>query len=239
MITTKNTLTLIAATALLAMPATTMAGTIAPGEYTLHNHPDGGPASPHFGLRLDELFDFNPSSHDVITFDFDAEGANMTMSYDGSSLVISGRAFGGLDVGGAYSGAEGQTSWVTINFTYSKIEPVAGDDDLDTAPDHYANTGSIVWEHTGEVIGLWDTAGNHPYTFRLGDGDDDLGHRGFAGISGWGWLDHGAPGTHVYSSDWLFTAQPVPVPAAFLAGIAGLAGIPVTRRLRRLKRRTC
>ncbi|MCA9296886.1 MAG: hypothetical protein KC983_10215 [Phycisphaerales bacterium] len=238
MIKPTHSLLLLAATALLGLPGTAMAGTIEPGEYTLHNHPDGAAASPYYGLRLDELFDFNPDSHDIMTFDFDAEGAHMTMSYDGSSLVISGRAFGGLDVGGAYSDVEGQTSWVTINFTYSKIEPVAGDDDLDTVPDNYSNTGSIVWENTGEVIGLWDTAGDHAYTLRLGDEDDDNGHRGFAGISGWGWLDHGAPGTHVASSDWLFTAQPVPVPAALFAGIAGLAGIPVTRRLRRLKRRT-
>ncbi|MEM7227374.1 MAG: hypothetical protein AAF432_01020 [Planctomycetota bacterium] len=221
----------------VAMPQLASAAEITPGVYALNNHPDGNASSPGYGLRLDELFDFTPDAKDIITFDFDREGATMRLEYDGSSVRIRGRAFGGLDVGSDYSEDPTQTSWVTIDFTYFKVEPVAGDDDIKTVPDDFVNSGSITWENTGEVIGLWDFSGDHDYTFRLGDGDSDNGHRGFDGISGWGWLDHGAPGTHVYASDWLFSATPIPVPPAALLGAAGILGLPITRRLRRRAQR--
>lgn len=46
--------------------------------------------------------------------------------------------------------------------------------------------------------------------FQFGD-ENGAGHRGFAGISGWGWLNHGTDCiardcTHIYDGDWLFTA---------------------------------
>jgi len=38
-------------------------------------------------------------------------------------------------------------------------------------------------------------AGGNPFSLRLGDEDDDLGHRDFPGISGWGWLEFRKSGT--------------------------------------------
>ncbi len=61
------------------------------------------------------------------------------------------------------------------------------------------------------------------FSFRLGDEDNDAGHRGFDGVSGWGWLTHGSGG-HVESSDWLFTVgEEIPEPATLLMVLGGLA----------------
>lgn len=78
---------------------------------------------------------------------------------------------------------------------------------------------------------LEDKASNG-LSFQLGD-ETGGGHRSFAGVSGWGWVNHGVDCingecTHVIASDWLFTASPVPVPAAvwlFGSGMLGLIGI--------------
>ena len=71
----------------------------APGIYALRNHPDNHLTPPEYGMRLDELFDVNPATLDVFSFDFEADGAAMFLEYDGSSIHIFGTAFGGLDIG--------------------------------------------------------------------------------------------------------------------------------------------
>ncbi len=85
-----------------------------------------------------------------------------------------------------------------------------------------------------DLIGQSNSAG---LIFRLGDENNDAGHRGFNGISGWGWVNHDArdPGakggslsSHIYASDFLFTATPsevppIPLPAAAWAGLAGFS----------------
>ena len=78
---------------------------------------------------------------------------------------------------------------------------------------------------------------NGDYTFRLGDEDNDLGHRGFAGISGWGWLgiSDSQNGPYVRNSagsdDFLFTVI-VPAPLSGAMAFGGLAGVGVIRRRR-------
>jgi hypothetical protein len=62
----------------------------------------------------------------------------------------------------------------------------------------------------------------------------DLGHRGFNGISGWGWLsyvaDDGTVLPHVYAADWLFTAELIPAPGAI--ALMGMGGLLAARRRR-------
>ena len=74
----------------------------------------------------------------------------------------------------------------------------------------------------GSTIDLFDHANSDGFTFRLGNDDDDMGHRGFDGISGSGWLDHGEAGTYVPASDWLFTVVPNPGTTALMAIAAAL-----------------
>ena len=46
-----------------------------------------------------------------------------------------------------------------------------------------------------------------------------------AGISGWGWLEHGSPGNYMSSSDWIFTAESIPAPPALaVIGLGLLLG---------------
>lgn len=215
--------------AALVTPAT--AGLVDPGTYRLHNHPDGTGAPPGYGLRLDELFDVT-TGHDVFTFDFDAPGAAMWLDYDGSTIHIYGTAFGGHDVGSTYGA---QSSWVEIDFTYMfGVQSVPGDNDVWVVGDDFANTGTLTWLETGEEIDLYDYSGSFGYAFRLGNEDDDDGHRGFPGISGWGWLNHHEPGpdNHIAHSDWLFTAQLIPLPPAAVLGATGLIGLLGLRRRR-------
>ncbi len=185
------------------------------GTYTLDNHPDGAASSPFYGLRLDGLLSGN--SKDIYTFNFSEGGANMALTYDdvNNTLQISGTAYGGLDQGSSYDNPE----LYSIDFTYRNVLQVAGDDDLWVDGSQAGqNTGTITRQSSGDVYNLADFAGKNAYSFRLGDGDNNQGHRGHQGISGWGWLNHApAPANpndspHLYSSDWLFTAEPVAVP---------------------------
>ncbi len=216
------------------------AAVIAPGSYRLSNHPDGNQAPPYYGLRLDELFNLT-SNHDVFTFDFNRAGTAMYLDYNGSSIHIYGRAFGGRDTGSGYSSTN--SGFWDIDFTYATVVPVPGDDDLWVTPPQTPNTGSIRYNTSTSVnpvqnatfaaagaIPLYDYPGSFPYTFRLGDENNDLGHRGFSGISGWGWLNHRVSNTHVSASDWLFTMNPVPLPGGVLLAALGLfSGAGFTR----------
>lgn len=172
------------------------------GMYLLRNHPDGNGAPPLYGLRLDELFDLHKGQDDIYTFDFEAPDARMTMQFLGDRIVIEGTAFGGLIVDGAYD--PDYSSSVEIYFEYSLVESAPNDDDLMVPAPDVQNTGWIKWLETSQVIPLWDTAGAHPFSFRFGDMDDEQGHRDYDGFSGFGWLNHGVPDHHYYTSDWLF-----------------------------------
>ncbi len=204
-------------------------GVIQPGLYRIHNHPDGAVRTPYYGLRLDELYNVT-TGHDVWTFDFDAPGSNMFMRYlfnplGQAVLHIYGTTFGGLDIGSVYHATH--RGFFDVDFTYTDVTQVPGDDDLFFDGANYANDGSITpldgdGDPSGPAIGLYDFGMG--YSFRLGDESHDNGHRGFDGVSGWGWMNYQAGPAHVYSTDWLFTVEPKPVPApgAVALGALGL-----------------
>ncbi len=202
---------------------------ISQGTYQLHNHPDGNARPPLYGAKLNELY--NPTNDlDVFTFDFDAPGKAMYLDYNGSSIHIYGTALGGRDIGTTYANDQFLGTY-TFNFTYAwGVGLAPGDDDLLVdLPTNKYNYGSLVTP-LGDVVSLRDGhySGDQP-DFRFGDEDNDAGHRGFAGLSGWGWLFVKFPGgeyTYTQDSDWLFTATLVPTPGAgALVGAVGLLGL--------------
>ena len=209
--------------ALVGFAVLAVATTAAPligGLYRLHNHPDGNARPPLYGLRLDELYN-ETSGHDVFTFDFDHALSSVTMNYDDANqiLTITGVSWGGRDIGSNYAN-DAYLGLYTFSFTYNVgLGLVPGDDDLWVTSPSGNNSGTITTP-LGHTKILRDLADNG-YTFRLGDENNDLGHRGFAGISGWGWLD--IDGHHRNSQDWIFTAELIPEPSsAMLLSIAAL-----------------
>jgi len=196
----------------ISISSAAQAAMINPGNYTLHNHPDGGARPPLYGMRLDELINVT-GGHDVFTFNFDHEKSEMKLTYTGSQIHIYGKAYGGLDTGSSYGNATYRGVW-NIDFTYNVgVGAVPGDDDIHVVAPTGSNSGTISHNTLGS-FGLVDM--NMDYNFRFGDENNDLGHRGYNGISGWGWMNHGGR-SHVESSDWLFTAVPcVPEPGTML-----------------------
>ncbi|MEL7474360.1 MAG: hypothetical protein AAGK04_13665 [Planctomycetota bacterium] len=220
------------AAAVVAAPFASAQTIIPTGTFLLNNHPDGNARPPQYGLRLDELVDVT-SGHDIFTFDFDHADSEVLLTYNGSSIHIAGHAFGGPDNGTMHDPMSPLTGLYEIEFTYDMgLAQAPGDDDLlVSGVPMGSNTGSITTP-LGDVIGLWDKPKNDSFAFRLGDKDNDAGHRGFDGISGWGWLNHGDANVHVAASDWLFTLSPTPVPAPASVAIAGLGGLLVVKRRR-------
>ncbi|MBX3379905.1 MAG: hypothetical protein KF805_07405 [Phycisphaeraceae bacterium] len=203
---------------------------VVPGLYQLRNHPDGSAAPPSYGLRLDELYNAT-ANHDIFTFDFNHALSNMKMMITASTIHIYGQVYGGRDTGSGYA-ADVYAGLYSVDFTYSVgVGPKPGDDDWWVAyPNPMMQNSGTIKTTLGDTINLVDKQ-QGDYYFRLGDEDNDAGHRGFAGISGWGWLNHGPSGSpHVDSSDWLFTAQLIPSPGSL--ALAGLAGLVCLRRKR-------
>ncbi len=219
---------------LLCVTGPVMGGVLdlTPGTYQLSNHPDANLEPPPYGLRLDELIDVT-AGDDRFTFNFNpADNPGVGMFLDlidngGGTFTIHiyGTAFGGLDVGGNYNPM--YTGLADIDFTYTNATEVPGDGDLWVVGPAAVNSGTI--NFMGNQIGLWDYPNEDGFTFRLGNEDDDMGHRDFPGISGWGWLNHGSPDTHFPQSDWLFTIVPAPG-AVGLLGVALLVGTGRHRR---------
>ncbi|MFM9958304.1 MAG: hypothetical protein ACKVZJ_09510 [Phycisphaerales bacterium] len=226
----RSMLSFCAAGALLGL--TTVAGSasgamIVDGLYDLANHPDGSAQPPRYGLRLDELYNATPG-HDQFTFDFEDTRSNMQMIISGNTVRIFGVTWGGRDTGAGYE-VEPTTGLYTVDFLYNiGVGPVAGDDDIEVAASAAGLNSGTILSPTGDLIPMVDYAGSFPNTFRLGDEDNDLGHRGHAGISGWGWLNYNG-GQHVAASDWLFTATLVPTPGAATL-VLGAAAMTLRRR---------
>ncbi len=198
-----------------------------PGTYTLHDHPDGGLAPPTYGLRLDELIDVSGGT-DRFAFSFDHPGADMRLTLtlvnvSNWTISIFGTAFGGRIVNHQFDPAN--SGFAEIDFTYHLAHFVPGDDDLIVTTPTGSNTGTITFK--GNTYDLFDKENEDDFTFRLGDEDDDQGHRDFDGISGWGWIVPEVSGAHV--GDFLFTVE-IPAPGGLsLLAAAGLLG----RRRRR------
>ncbi len=214
-----------------AMAIAAAASAVIPtGIYALHNHPDGSEAMPLYGARLDELYNVT-GNHDVFTFDFDHANSAMFLTYDGSSVHIFGQAFGGRDIGSTYAN-DIHLGMYTFDFLYNwGVGLAPGDDDVLVEPGTHYNYGSVVTA-AGDAIALRDGHyGNGQPDFRFGNEDNDLGHRGFNGISGWGWIFHGAPNApYIASSDWLFTATLVPAPGTSMLVLGSLVALRRRRR---------
>lgn len=234
------------AIAVIALAGTTVstanAAMLETGFYALHNHPDGNEALPYYGLRLDGLD--GDTSHEF-TFDFDYT----SMAFDSAmwltltepapgvyNIRIEGQTWGGEDDDSGGYAANAYEGIYTVVFEYTIGGQLAApDDDILVAPENIANKGTIV-DPLGVTHYLTDFQGGNAFSFRFGDENNDLGHRGFNGISGWGWLAHGlveGQERHISSSDWLFTAEKSDVPTPGALSLAGVGLFVASRRRRR------
>jgi hypothetical protein len=228
----------LAALVLTCMAGTASAAPIAYGTYTLNNHPNplGTEEPPYWGLRLDEYVNVT-AGDDVFTWDFDDPMSDMKLDYASGSIHIYGTSWGGLDDGLVYNPNPAYTGLYTIDFWY--VEGVAAYpdggawDDVRVKPlgDPNLNLGSISGP-AGDYA-LTDFTMNNT-SFQLGDTPVGA-YRGYAGISGWGWLAYYDSSTtnpedapYVDASDWQFIATPyvpVPEPLALLFMGVGLLGV--------------
>lgn len=229
----KARLAAAAAVAVVAWAGTAPAATILGGIYTLHNHPDGALVPPPYGLRLDDLYDAGPG-RDSYTFDFDhLDSISARLAYNdvAQTIHIYGTVIGGRDIGGGYA-ADQYYGLYTFDFTYAVgVSLVPTDDDIWVELQHPENVGTISTP-LGDTIPLASYVGTKfPFGFRFGDDEDDLGYRGFPGISGWGWMSAGGdPGD---SKDWLFTAEYLAIPEPATAAILFVGGLLIASRRRR------
>ncbi|CAN5847179.1 hypothetical protein BH11PLA1_BH11PLA1_14490 [soil metagenome] len=224
-------LSVLAGTAILALALNAQAA-LSPGVYRLANHPDGTARPPSYGLRLDELYDVT-AGNDEFTLDFDHALSSVWMTVTANTISISGMAWGGRDIGTEYANDQDRGVY-SFSFTYNVGVGLApGDDDLNVSSPSESNFGSITTAR-GQTFALSDNFMGVG-TFRLGDEDNDLGHRGFAGTSGWGWLEigngpNGALQRRAGSADdFLFTVI-IPSPGAL--ALAGMGGMLASRRRR-------
>ncbi|MCA9293397.1 MAG: hypothetical protein KDA20_06255 [Phycisphaerales bacterium] len=207
----------------LSAAASASGAFIPQGCFQLNNHPDGGYQDPGYGLILTELFNVRHHGTDVFSFDFDHAQSDMQLCWDGECIVISGTVFGGRDIGEEWADDEYKGVY-EVYFKYSVIDGVSGDDDLF---DEFQGDEGWIKSPGGTTVDLHSKS-NGDYTFRLGDENDDLGHRGFNGISGWGWLTMGSK-PYAGPSDWLFTVK-IPTPGSVALLMAATPLVAIRRR---------
>jgi len=234
------------------------------GTYRLFSHPGGGEAPPTYGFRADELdgivdsvwtFDFSypgsamfmdydgvsiriygvsyggrdyrpghdatpgspyaPGTDGFFAFDFEYDGSHLITT---DPMIPTAPSDGDLfDVAGAGFKERGASGTGTIESL--GLNGIAGDGD----------TNELILRSGTTIVGLVDQANGAGDIFHFG-----LGHRGFAGLSGWGWVSY-VDAPHVYATDWLFTAEPVPEPSTWLifSGLAACFGINAWRKRKR------
>lgn len=202
----------VAAVALVFAAGAATSAEAASTTYVLSNHPNGGVAPPHYGLRLDDL-----SGSGDFTFSFDPnDGADMRLVYDDvlGTIEISGTVYGGKDAGLAYD--PNFVGFWSVAFTYSTNVVEVGNG-LVVTPEDPSNNGTIEfvsgtgWS-PGETFQLTDFRGGNANSFLLlSDGHRLSGDN--STIVGRGWVNHDGDGDlakHNYASDWLFVATEVP-----------------------------
>ena len=183
------------------------------GTYQMLNHPQGNQAPPPFCLQLDRLFGPGPG-YGTITFNCEHPDSDVKVEVTGSSLTMSGDLYGGRDRGTDYQ--PGMAGLWKFEMTYGVLQKFDTDDDL------YALGGdalgtlipqfSTPFFDVGDVFYITDYNGQFPFSFRLGNKDDDQGKGNYPGISGWGWLEHGRALDdlqHPDASDWNFVIEPI------------------------------
>lgn len=204
--------------------------------FQLHNHPDGQVLPPPYGARIDELYNATGGT-DFFTFNFDAPGSDMKLSYDdlAQTIHIFGVSLGGRDIGGSYAN-DIYLGLYTFDFTYNfGVGQVPGDDDIWSSPASDAMNGGELKAPAsagGQTFVLLDNGlSSFGYTFRFGNENNDLGHRGYNGTSGWGWLEIDGAMNSGATRDWLFTAELIPEPATAVLALFGIGAI-IRRRSR-------
>jgi hypothetical protein len=227
---------LLCAAVILGLAPSARADFLPHGTYTLGSHPSTGDNPPPLGLRLDRLFD-TPGK---FAFDFNHSLSNMQMTWDGTNIHIFGDAYGGHD-GGTVFANDGYQGVYQVDFTYraTVTEFASGDVALLVEFDPALNNGSITSPGTipgGEqTVALWDRGDPTNNSFYLA-----YNHRGFAGLSGYGWLDFPGRPDHALA-DWLFTAElngggggpnVIPAPGAVILAAMGLGTMGFVRRRR-------
>lgn len=226
-----GTFSAVAALALVAGAAN--AAIITPGFYRMHNHPDGNSNPPLYGVRFDEIVDAT-SGHDIFTLSLDHPSSNMTLWYTGSQIYIAGWAYGGRDIGSAWANdAYLGVYYIEMKYTVG-VGLVASDatpanrQDISVNTANHSNFGKVTLPG-GSTVNLTDE--KMDYSLRIGDEDNDAGHRGFSGVSVWGWMSYVNPTgiNHVESTDWLATLE-VPAPAS--VALMGMGALVMTRRRR-------
>ncbi len=174
----------------------------------------------------------------------------MMMVYNNEEIRIFGTTQGGRDNGNAWAANSIDTFVLDFTYDVSDFIEVAngGVDDTRVMNGHHQNFGMLTRQSDGMQWDLRSHANSSGLELQLGDRNGS-GHRGFNGISGWGWLDYRAhvPGQGIDAgwvevtnhpsdtgccSDFLFTAVQTPEPSMLSWMGLGLTALILLQRKR-------